>query len=440
MTRAELDRAFDDFYTTKAGGHRSRSLDRAPAGPRPGRPLRVETEPAPARGRSSSCRPRAAPLREGDTDDRSCLWWTMCPRWPSSTPTTSGASAATRSTVAPTAGRRSSGSAGEPVDCVILDLEMPGMDGFEVLRALERRGIEVPVIVYTGTGNYDRCIQAVRLGAYGFIDKAEPIERVVQEIELARRAAPAAARRSARSGAGWTARARSSATAPRCGGCATRSPGWRRSRARVLILGESGIGQGAGRPRAPPARPAARRRRSSPSTARRCPSTWSRASCSATSAARSPAPSATRQGRVRGRGARHALPRRDRRAAAAGAGQAAARAGGAPGHPARRQPADRRSTPGSWPPPTATSRPRWRRAGSARTCTTGSTCIRSRCRRCASGARDVPALAEQFLRGHLRALRHAAQAALGRRARSARWPTTGAATTSASCGTSSSGW
>jgi DNA-binding NtrC family response regulator len=73
----------------------------------------------------------------------------------------------------------------EPVDCAILDLEMPGTDGFEVLRALERRGIETPVIVYTGTGNYDRCIQAVRLGAYGFIDKAEPMERVVREIENA---------------------------------------------------------------------------------------------------------------------------------------------------------------------------------------------------------------------------------------------------------------
>ncbi|OLC72280.1 MAG: hypothetical protein AUH78_16290 [Gemmatimonadetes bacterium 13_1_40CM_4_69_8] len=71
----------------------------------------------------------------------------------------------------------------EAVDCVILDLEMPGMDGFEVLRALERRALRVPVIVYTGTGNYDRCIQAIRLGAQGFIDKAEPMERVVREVE-----------------------------------------------------------------------------------------------------------------------------------------------------------------------------------------------------------------------------------------------------------------
>jgi two-component system nitrogen regulation response regulator NtrX len=73
----------------------------------------------------------------------------------------------------------------EAIDCVVLDLEMPGTDGFEVLRRLQQRGIETPVIVYTGTGNFHRCVQAVRLGAHGFIDKAEPIERVVQEIENA---------------------------------------------------------------------------------------------------------------------------------------------------------------------------------------------------------------------------------------------------------------
>ena len=70
----------------------------------------------------------------------------------------------------------------DAVDCVILDLEMPGMDGYEVLRTLQHRGVETPVIVYTGTGDYDRCIQAIRLGAVGFIDKAEPMERVAQEV------------------------------------------------------------------------------------------------------------------------------------------------------------------------------------------------------------------------------------------------------------------
>ena len=73
----------------------------------------------------------------------------------------------------------------EAVDCVLLDLEMPGMDGFEVLRGMARREAPPPVIVYTGTGNYDRCVQAIKLGAQGFIDKAEPMERVVREVENA---------------------------------------------------------------------------------------------------------------------------------------------------------------------------------------------------------------------------------------------------------------
>jgi len=71
----------------------------------------------------------------------------------------------------------------EPIDCVVLDLEMPGMDGFDFLRRCRQQKLDIPVIVYTGTGSYDRCIQAVKAGASGFIDKAEPIERVVQEIE-----------------------------------------------------------------------------------------------------------------------------------------------------------------------------------------------------------------------------------------------------------------
>lgn len=73
----------------------------------------------------------------------------------------------------------------EPVDCVILDLEMPDVDGFEVLRQLGELDLTIPVIVYTGTGNYDRCVQAIRLGAYSFIDKAESMERVVREVENA---------------------------------------------------------------------------------------------------------------------------------------------------------------------------------------------------------------------------------------------------------------
>ena len=161
---------------------------------------------------------------------------------------------------------------GEPVDCVILDLEMPGMDGFEVLRALERRGSEVPVIVYTGTGNFDRCIQAVRLGA-ARLHRQGRAGRAGGAGDRARdRAAPAArggavapaparGRELARGDSAADARLRG---ADRPGGAgAEHGAGDGRER----------NGQGAGRARAPPARLASRRRRSSRSTARRCRST-----------------------------------------------------------------------------------------------------------------------------------------------------------------------
>jgi two-component system nitrogen regulation response regulator NtrX len=69
------------------------------------------------------------------------------------------------------------------IDCMILDLEMPEVDGFEVLRTIKKRKITIPVIVYTGTGDYDRCVKAIKLGAYSFIDKTESMERVAHEVD-----------------------------------------------------------------------------------------------------------------------------------------------------------------------------------------------------------------------------------------------------------------
>lgn len=130
----------------------------------------------------------------------------------------------------------------EPVDCMILDLEMPGMDGFGVLRQLAHRGIQLPVIVYTGTGNFDRCVQAVRLGAWGFIDKAEPMERVAREVENALRHGTLSARVR-------ELEAREEGETPLVGG----GPAMARLRTAlarvapipspVLVLGESGTGK-----------------------------------------------------------------------------------------------------------------------------------------------------------------------------------------------------
>ncbi len=177
----------------------------------------------------------------------------------------------------------------EPIDCVVLDLEMPGIDGFEVLRRLQQRGIDTPVIVYTGTGSYDRCIQAVRLGAYGFVDKSEPIERVVQEIENA-------VSRGRLVSEVRTLRSRFEGDTPLIGDSAPMRS-LRDAIARlapipssVLVVGESGTGKELVARELHRRGPGAPKRRWWPSTARHYPSSSSRANCSATNAAPSPAP------------------------------------------------------------------------------------------------------------------------------------------------------
>ncbi len=55
--------------------------------------------------------------------------------------------------------------------CVLLDLRMPGMDGFHVMTELARRGIEWPVIVMTGHGEVPVAVRAMKLGAVDFIEK-----------------------------------------------------------------------------------------------------------------------------------------------------------------------------------------------------------------------------------------------------------------------------
>lgn len=75
----------------------------------------------------------------------------------------------------------------EPVDLMILDLEMPEMSGMEVLEKLSRDGsLPVPVIVYTGKGDFRKAVRAVKLGAYNFFDKGEvQLDQLVQEINNA---------------------------------------------------------------------------------------------------------------------------------------------------------------------------------------------------------------------------------------------------------------
>ncbi|MFW5959773.1 MAG: response regulator [Chitinivibrionales bacterium] len=56
-------------------------------------------------------------------------------------------------------------------DCVIIDLQMPGMNGHEVIRSLSSKSRTLPIIVVSGTGNIMDPIGAVREGAWDYIIK-----------------------------------------------------------------------------------------------------------------------------------------------------------------------------------------------------------------------------------------------------------------------------
>lgn len=61
------------------------------------------------------------------------------------------------------------------IDVILLDVKMPGMDGFEVLDRLAAGGHRMPVIVVSGHGNIETAVEAVKKGAYDFLEK--PLDR-----------------------------------------------------------------------------------------------------------------------------------------------------------------------------------------------------------------------------------------------------------------------
>lgn len=67
-------------------------------------------------------------------------------------------------------------------DLVLLDFQMPGMSGLDVLKQLRDQQGELPVILITGHGSPNVAIQASSLGVYGFISKPFEIDDIIQQV------------------------------------------------------------------------------------------------------------------------------------------------------------------------------------------------------------------------------------------------------------------
>lgn len=75
----------------------------------------------------------------------------------------------------------------EQIDLILLDIAMPGMDGFETFEKIKESGMEVPVIFLTASGYEDDVMSAIRLGAVNYLKKPylpkQLLERVAKEFE-----------------------------------------------------------------------------------------------------------------------------------------------------------------------------------------------------------------------------------------------------------------
>ncbi len=62
-----------------------------------------------------------------------------------------------------------------PVDAVLLDVKMAGMDGFEVLHTIKKKNLDIPVIMISGHGTIETAVEATKSGAFDFLPK--PLDR-----------------------------------------------------------------------------------------------------------------------------------------------------------------------------------------------------------------------------------------------------------------------
>ena len=69
-----------------------------------------------------------------------------------------------------------------PVDCVVLDLVMPDLDGLGVMARMRQAGLDTPVIVQTAHGGIDNVVSVMRAGATDFVVKPASPERL--EVSL----------------------------------------------------------------------------------------------------------------------------------------------------------------------------------------------------------------------------------------------------------------
>src|SRR5437762_11213042 len=79
-------------------------------------------------------------------------------------------------------GEQALGLIGHRVAAIITDLKMPRVDGMALLRRVTAEHPDVPVIMITAHGSVDSAVEAVKLGAFDYIEKPFEQEHIRQVV------------------------------------------------------------------------------------------------------------------------------------------------------------------------------------------------------------------------------------------------------------------
>jgi len=71
----------------------------------------------------------------------------------------------------------------EPFSLVLLDLKMPDIDGIEVLNIIKEKWPDTKVVIITGYSTVDTAVQALRLGAFNFIEKPFTPDTLISAVK-----------------------------------------------------------------------------------------------------------------------------------------------------------------------------------------------------------------------------------------------------------------
>jgi len=69
--------------------------------------------------------------------------------------------------------------------CLVLDIDMPTMNGLELQQELKRRQCTIPIVFITGYGDVDKTVQALKAGAVNFLEKPFRHHLLIESIESA---------------------------------------------------------------------------------------------------------------------------------------------------------------------------------------------------------------------------------------------------------------